>query len=175
MPENATSDSSPLINLFLIDRFSLLKEFFKQITIPEAVWQELVETDKAGVEFFKQERESGFLVIKKIEPSAFLSLLYRELDRGEAEAISLALNNKAEILLVDEKEARSIAREYQLPLTGVVGILLRAKLEQKIPSLRRELQLLRDNGFWIDDELCSEATRACGEKWDSQRPRENVS
>ncbi len=53
------SDSSPIINLFLIGRFSLLKEFYNEIIIPEAVWKELTETDKNGVEFFKHQNSTN--------------------------------------------------------------------------------------------------------------------
>lgn len=93
MPENivVVSDSSPLINLFLIDCFALLKMFYKRIVVPRAVWRELTETTKAGVDNFRQEEENGFIIVEDASPSPFLSLLYRDLDFGEAEAISLSL------------------------------------------------------------------------------------
>ena len=60
MPERVVSDSSPLISLFLIERFSLLKDFCKQIIIPEAVWKEIIHAKKQGIQFFEQEREKKF-------------------------------------------------------------------------------------------------------------------
>lgn len=163
MPERVLSDSSPLINLFLIGRFHLLHEFFKQIVIPEAVWRELVETEKAGVDFFRVERETRFLLVEQVPFSPLLQLLYRELDKGEAEVIALALEEKADLLLLDEKEARMIARTYDLPLTGVIGLLLRAKREKKILSLQKELLALREKGFWLDEELFNLVLRESGE------------
>ncbi len=164
MPERVLSDSSPLINLFLIGRFHLLHEFFKQIVIPEAVWRELVEAEKIGVDFFRLERETKFLLVEQVPFSPLLQLLYRELDKGEAEVIALALAEKADLLLLDEKEARMIARTYNLPLTGVVGILMRAKLEKRILSLQKELLTLQERGFWINRELFDQVLKESGEE-----------
>lgn len=163
MPERVVSDSSPLINLFLIGRFRLLREFYPEIYIPTAVFTELIREGKEGASFFKDLQEKGFLKIKDVEPSSLLTLLHRDLDEGEAEAITLALNCKADLVLLDEKEARSIAREYELKLTGVIGILLRAKFEKKIPAIKNELNLLRTKGFWIGKEMYEKALQEAGE------------
>lgn len=165
MPKIVVSDSSPLINLYLINRFNLLKLFFHTITIPPAVWEELTKAEeKEGVEFFKQERKEGFIVVQPVAPDPLLELLHKSLDEGEAEAIFLALSVKADLLLLDEKEGRSIARVYKIPLTGVIGILMRARLEGKISSLKKELNLLGEKGFWISDELREEVLQFCNEK-----------
>ncbi len=89
--------------------------------------------------FLTRERRLGFIKVVKVKPSPLLQLLLRDLDEGEAEAVSLALENKASLLLLDEKEARSIARSYDIRITGVIGILLKAKFENKIPLLKHEL------------------------------------
>ncbi|HIG93966.1 TPA: DUF3368 domain-containing protein [Candidatus Woesearchaeota archaeon] len=164
MPEKVVSNTSSLISLFSINRFHLLQEFYPHIFITEAVWKELTDTEKEGVQFFHQEKEKGFLVINRVTPSPFLQLLHQELDEGEAEAIALAMEKKLDLLLLDEKEARSIARIYKIPVTGTVGILMRAKREGKIPSLRKELLALREAGFWIQDDLFHEALHSCKEK-----------
>ena len=102
-------------------------------------------------------------MVKKVTASPLLQLLRQELDYGEAEAICLAIKLKASLTLLDEKEARSIARNYNLSLTGVVGLLIRAKKENKITSLYQELQKLADKGFRIHPLLVREALHACGE------------
>lgn len=87
-----------------------------------------------------------------------------ELDGGEAEAIALMIEMHADLLLIDESEGRRVAEMYNLPKTGVVGILLRAKREGRIESLRRELDALRlDGGFWIADSLYFKALVAVKE------------
>jgi hypothetical protein len=56
-----------------------------------------------------------------------VNLLTLELHRGEAEAIALALEIKADWLLMDEREGRAVARQLGLQVTGVLGVLLRGK------------------------------------------------
>ena len=83
--------------------------------------------------------------------------LRRELDFGEAEAIALALEVNAERVLLDERDARRVAKSLGLRVTGVAGVLRRARLEKRIPSLRGALGRLRDEaGFHLDEELIEE-------------------
>ena len=64
------------------------------------------------------------------------------MDKGEAEAIALAVELKADYLLMDERNGRLAARQAGLPVTGVLGILLKAKLEGAIASLQKEIKAL---------------------------------
>jgi predicted nucleic acid-binding protein len=53
---------------------------------------------------------------------------------------------------------------YGLRKTGVIGILIRAKLKRKVVSLREELDRLRNEaGFWIGDEVYQHALHEVGE------------
>jgi predicted nucleic acid-binding protein len=68
------------------------------------------------------------------------------------------------LVLLDESEARRIAGVFDLPKTGAVGILIRARLEGKVPDLRSELDRLRnEGGFWIEEKLYQKALEAVGE------------
>jgi len=80
-------------------------------------------------------------------------LLYSEIDAGEAEAIVLALEQRADLLLLDDQEARNKARRLNLPITGTVGVLLKAKNEGLISSLDGEIQSLQASGFWLSNSL----------------------
>jgi predicted nucleic acid-binding protein len=71
-------------------------------------------------------------------------LLEVELDRGEAEAIALALEIRADLLLLDETDARRVAERVGLRVTGVLGVLLRAKERREIGLVRPELEALRN-------------------------------
>ena len=73
-----------------------------------------------------------------------MAILQRDLDPGEAEAIALALQKRADWLLLDERDARRVAKSLGLKVTGVLGILLRARLDGQLPSLREAMDQLRD-------------------------------
>jgi predicted nucleic acid-binding protein len=66
---------------------------------------------------------------------------------------------------LDELEARRVEDVYGLQKTGVIGILIRAKLEEKVASLREELDRLRNEaGFWIGDEIYQQALQVVAEE-----------
>jgi predicted nucleic acid-binding protein len=91
--------------------------------------------------------------------------LERELHKGEAETIALAIERHPEVVFLDELEARRVATVYGLRKTGVIGILIRAKLEGRITSLREELDKLRNEvGFWIGDALYRRVLQAVAEE-----------
>ena len=137
----AISDSSTLIHLSKIGRLALLKDFYGSVRIPLAVWKEVVleGEGRVGAEEVTKARDEGWIQIDSPKNLDFLVLLKRNLDDGEAEAIALAIENSPSILLIDETDARKIARLYNVAITGVFGILIRAKAEKKIDSLRNEL------------------------------------
>ncbi len=150
------SDSSTLIHLARIGRLSLLREMFGAIIIPPAVWQEVVIEGKGrtGAEEVRIGQNTGWIQVVDVANEPLMKMLKSELDNGEAEAIALAVEVEADLLLIDETDGRRIATLYDLPKTGVVGILMRARLDGRIESLRQELDALReDGGFWIAEAL----------------------
>jgi len=160
------ADSSTLIHLASIGRLELLKEFYTRITMPPAVWQEVVTEGKGRVGAIEVERarSANWVSIADPQDDHLLRLLRRELDEGEAEVIALAVEREANLVLLDETEARSVADLYGLSKTGVVGILIRAKLEGKVESLRKELDALREQGgFWIAESLYRRVLEFVGE------------
>ncbi len=165
MPK-VVSDSSTLIHLARIGRLALLREMFGAIIIPPAVWQEVVIEGKgrAGAEEVRIGQNTGWIQVVNVANEPLMRILKRELDNGEAEAIALAVEMEADLLLIDEADGRRIATLYDLPKTGVVGILMRARLDGRIESLRQELDALReDGGFWIAEALYQKALEVVGE------------
>ena len=149
------SNTSPILNLALIDRLSLMQEQFTTVTIPRGVLGELrVGENSPGSKKILDALDSKWLQVEEVQDSAILRIIKRELDAGEAEAIALVLENRAEWVLLDETEARRIAKDLGLKVTGVLGILLRACCQKRIPSLRTEMERLREKaGFYISDHL----------------------
>jgi len=163
----AISDSSTLINLAAIGRLSLLREFYEKIIVSRAVWDEVVVEGRGrpGALEVKEAKEAGWIEVATPQDANLVSLLQRDLDQGEAEAIALAVERKVDVILLDESEARRIAEIYDLPKTGIIGILLRAKLRGKIRSLKKELDRLRQEaGFWIAEDLYQRVLRETGEE-----------
>jgi len=152
------SDTSPILNLAIIGRLSLLNDQFGKIWIPNAVLDELrSQEDLPGSQEIRVSLQDGWLGVKKVQNYDQVKVLARELDRGEAEAIALALEMKAEWILVDEKEARRICKAFGLRVTGVLGILLRARAVGKIGSLAETIEELRVRaGFRVGKDILDE-------------------
>lgn len=87
-----------------------------------------------------------------------------DLDAGEAEAIALAMECQADLILLDERMGRHAAQRMALKVTGTLGILIAAKDRGLLPSVRPLLDALRaDAGFWIGDALYGAVVAAAGE------------
>lgn len=160
------SDSSILMHLAAISRFSLLKEFYGRITVPPAVWREVVEQggSRAGAVEAEQARQTGWIEVLAPGDVGLLGLLRRDLDDGESEVIALAVEQRADLVLLDESEARRTADVYGLSKTGIIGLLIRAKQEGHIDSLKADLdRLLHQGGFWVEEKLYNRALNAVGE------------
>jgi len=85
-------------------------------------------------------------------------------ERVPAAAIALAIQVKAAWPLLDERAGRRVAKALGIKVTGVVGILLRARREGSVPSLRRALEEVREPaGFRMDAALVADGLRQIGE------------
>jgi predicted nucleic acid-binding protein len=91
-------------------------------------------------------------------------LLAATLDPGEAEAIALALELSADLILLDERDGRSVAERAGLRVTGILGILLRAKDNGQIQSIKPEIDALRTRArFFLSARLQQKALEIAGE------------
>ena len=140
------SNSSVLIALSGIDRLELLQRRFPEgVIVPDAVWREVVETGhgRAGA---KKVSDAVWIKRRKVQNHVIATALQTTLDQGEAEVIALGLEIGADLLLLDEKSARSTAVRLQYPVLGTIGILIWGKREGFFTSLAKELTLLQQKG-----------------------------
>jgi len=160
----AVANSSVLIALSSIGQLSLLKRRFPGgVSIPEAVWREVVESG-GGRPGAKEVGAADWLQRCKVQDQDYVKLLCTELDIGEAEAIVLTRQERADVVLLDEKEARRVAHRLGMNVLGTVGLLIWARQQELIPSLRKQLKILQDEGgFRLSQELCLVALRQVGE------------
>ena len=156
------SNSSPLIHLAKIGHLDLLKYFFDEIIVPEAVYHECV-TEGKDKEDAKKIEKAEWIKVVTIRDKNLNMALTMVLDEGEAEAIVLALEESADLILIDDSEAREVARNYGLNITGIAGILIRAKYEGKIASLKDVLEKLKETGFWLSGDIYSKILREGGD------------
>jgi predicted nucleic acid-binding protein len=114
------------LNLARIGRLDLLPGLYRQVLIPSAVAQEL-ETSLRDLPFVPQLASLPWLVIGAPQDSANVQRMRADLDAGEAEAIVLALERHADLLLVDERRGRRIAIAAGLRVMGLLGVIAAAK------------------------------------------------
>ena len=143
------SDTSPLNYLLLIEAINLLPQLYGSVIIPEAVRREL--TTAAAPEQVR--RWAGTLPdwITVRPPSVVLPFL---LDAGEKEAISLALELGADLILMDERRGRRIAEAQGLRVTGILGLLEEAARRGFI-DLAEALARLQQSGFYVSEKMAA--------------------
>ena len=161
------SDTSAISNLIKIDQLSVLTALFPKIIIPPAVFGELMQLDRFGISLQSFLEAYGRDQIQTQPATDFneeLAELRRTLDKGESEAIILAGEIKADLLLMDERLGRKIAIQRGLAVIGLLGVLRLAKQEKIIESVKPLLDDLRHKaGFWFSDGLYQEVLKSVDE------------
>ena len=165
MPK-AVSDSSVLIHLGVIGRLELLPALFEAVLVPDAVWQEVVTQgrSKAVVEKVQAAASHGWLRVETARNAALMQTLRQNFHAGESEAICLALEQRADVLLMDETDGREAARNLGLSTKGVVGLLIQAKRAGHLAEVRPAMMQLVQSGFYLSPELIAQALQEVGEK-----------
>jgi predicted nucleic acid-binding protein len=161
----AVSNTSPIFNLACIERLHLLHQQFGEVWIPPAVDAELRRIPQDPVsKLVIDARRSRWLRIRPASNAPLIRLLTVELHSGEAEAIALALEMKADELLIDERDGRVAARQLGLSVVGVLGVLLRAKHAGQVNLIKPEIEALRARArFFVDSTLEATILATVGE------------
>ena len=150
----AVSNTSPLRYLIAVGYEDLLTELFGEILIPTGVAQELA--DKGAPLLVRRwiANPPVWLRIRPLQslPDAELMVI---LDRGEREAIHLTIEQKADVLIIDEWKGRAIAQRRSLPIVGALGILGAGYQRALIDQPLNILSDMRQQGFRISGQLLS--------------------
>lgn len=150
------SDTTPIISLLKCQRLEILKELFKEIVIPEAVYNELTNNEK-----FPEEaaaiQNCEYIRTVALSDKKLLDIFQRAtgLDLGESEAIVYSDENGADLLMMDEVKGRRVAKQMNIRVIGTLGILQLAN-EKKLLSgadVRACMDALRSNSRHISEEL----------------------
>lgn len=159
------SDTGPLIGLAKANLLSILQAMGLEVIVPPMVHRELLS--KIGNE--SQQIEAALNdFIQTVDPKPMdktLETVLLHLDEGEKQAVSLAYSTKQDILLlIDDKVGRRAAKKLNIPVTGLVGLLIMAKEKGLIANIEQVLNKIRNNGYWLSDEIIDFAILLAGEK-----------
>jgi predicted nucleic acid-binding protein len=156
------SNTSPLTNLAAVGQLDLLRQIYHQIVIPEAVFNEL--TADGGLHPGAIVRQLDWVTCRRVSNPAIVTALEVELDRGEAEAITLSQELAADLLLIDEHLGRVVASRLGIKIIGLLGVLIDAKRQGLIPEIKPVVDALMNHGFRIGNDLYIRILEAAAEQ-----------
>jgi predicted nucleic acid-binding protein len=157
------ANTSPLTNLTAIGQFDLLYRLYGQLHTAQGVWEELNARGKRWPGCDEVAR-ANWIERHSVQNHPLVTALQRDLDRGEAETIALALELEADLVLLDEREGRRIANRFGIRVIGVVGILLEANAQNAIQAVQPHLNALRQTaGFYLSNPLYDYTLPLAGE------------
>ncbi|MCP9237982.1 DUF3368 domain-containing protein [Lewinella sp. JB7] len=153
MPDRIViADASTLIGLYNLSSLDLLKELYGNVEVTTIVKEEAA-MDLPG--WIRVDDNYNRDVYRSLLPS---------LDAGEASSIALALALENSLLIIDERKGRRRAKSLGIVITGLIGILIRAKQRGLIASGKNKLDNLREQGFRLSDKIYELALREMKEE-----------
>lgn len=151
-PGRVVSNSGPLISLATVGKLDLLKGLFGRIQIPEAVYDEVVVRGK-GEPGSGEVDAAEWIKICVVKDRFSVSLLRDELGAGESEAIVLAQELGARLVILDDKMARRKTIRLGLRTVGTLGVLLMSKEAGLIAQVKPILDELRKTDFRMSPQV----------------------
>jgi predicted nucleic acid-binding protein len=151
MPKIIISDTSCFIILSKIGELDLLQKVYGQI----------ITTPEIAVEFGETLPE--WIMIKNVSDKYSQKILELQIDKGESSAIALALEMPKSILILDDYKARKIAKQLGITYTGTIGVIIKAKLNGIIPSIKPIIEKIKQTNFRISEEIELQALKEAKE------------
>jgi len=147
----------------VVSNASLLPQLYGELYLPDAVWNEVVLQGRSqpGAAALQS---AAWIRQCSVKNAPLVLSLTQELGAGEAEAIVLAQELPADLLLVDERHAREKARRLGVRVTGALGVLMEAKSRGLLSAVKPVIQDLRNiAGFHASQNLVAAVLRQAGE------------
>lgn len=157
------SDTTAITHLAKIGALDLLSRLYVTLYIPDAVYNELTAHGN-NIPGCREVQSYSWIIRKTVNNRPRVKACLEYLDLGESEAIALAEEMNADLLIIDEVKGRQYAKSIPLPITGMVGILVQAKKKKLIPSVKYYLDRLIATKFNLGEKLYQQALELAGEK-----------
>jgi predicted nucleic acid-binding protein len=157
------ADTSVILNLCRVQHELLLQQLFKRVLIPVQVANEFTRLSKIQTRFLDLALPPWIEILPA--PQTFpAEVIQAHLDIGESAAIALCLKQKADALLIDEMSGRDVAARLGVRTIGILGLLIEARNQKLILSVKVLLERLEDEAnFWIAPNLKSRVLQLAGE------------
>ena len=150
----AVFNSSPIIFLTKLGIIEAALDLFERIDIPSLVYSEIRQQQDASAEAVEDLISRKRVSVLKAENQRFVNALNRRLGKGEAEAIALSIDTRADLVILDDHAARAEAMRLGLAVKGTLGIIRRLIENGAFKSDLGELFIkLKGMGFRIKEEL----------------------
>ncbi|HJP63325.1 MAG TPA: DUF3368 domain-containing protein [Mucilaginibacter sp.] len=141
MPDVVIADTSCFIILSNIEELDLLKKVYGSIVTTPDILREFGEN------------LPDWILVKSPVDHQKEQILELQVDKGEASAIALALEIKGSTIILDDLQARTLAEQLGITITGTVGVIIKAKLSGIIPSIKPLLKKIKQTNFRISPAL----------------------
>ena len=161
---NIVSDTGPIIGLAKIGKLTLLEKFADEVLIPPMVYKELF--GKIGPESGEiDEALNSFIKTASLpQTEGEIRNVISDLDEGEKQAITLAYSHVDDILLlIDDRAGREVADKLGIPITGLIGLILRLKEKRFVQDIGSIAEELRQKGYWLSDDIVEVVKNLAGE------------
>ncbi len=153
------ANATPIVSLCTIEQEEILHQLFQQITIAEAVEQELRAQHKPGSSF----PDLDWVNVVAVQNTELVRSLLKDIDSGEAETIALALQMNADIVLIDELAGYRIAKNFDLQVFRTLSLLKTAKSRNIISEVRPLVEEMVRKGRWYSQSVINGFLRDIGE------------
>ncbi len=153
-------DSSALIALAICDALDLLTELYENVYVPQAVYLEIVQGDRPESDKLRRYLREK---VKNVDMTNYV-YLDAYADIGETEAMLLYKQLSADVLLVDDKKGRKVAKMNKIEIIGSLGILLKAKKRGLLNEVSTSLKRLQNSIIYLNQTLINEVLELAGER-----------
>ena len=155
-------NSTPLIALAGINQLDILRKVYGNITIPKAVYEEI--NAKPDSKCAKQLIDAlDWIRIEKIANTEAKTYYKTQLHDGEVEVMILAKEQNADLVVIDDNNAKKHAKYLGLIVTGTLGVLMKAKTFGYISELKPLLEQMTKNHIYMSQKLICKCLEMVGE------------